>query len=161
MKTESTGGERVYGSKERKKERKKGEKKRKENMKEEERRSGKDRESERESPLAMETFPWFQCEADLKFISLFKGLFFCSRSGVFIFFFFFFLRTMTRRRRNPVFSRQLEHLLLLSSPLSNRGSGTFNFTWLHTRFLPPLQVTTGEKAHADSRQFLPFLSLPR
>lgn len=59
MKTESTGGERVCGTKERKKERKKGEKKRKENMKEEERRcrSGKDREGEHESPLAMETFP--------------------------------------------------------------------------------------------------------
>lgn len=89
------------------------------------------REGEHESPLAMETFSWFQCEADLKFISLFKGLFFCSRSRVFIFFFFFLRRTMTRRRRNPVFSlpRQLEHLLLSCSRIEGRGS--FNFTWLH------------------------------
>lgn len=36
--------------------------------------------------LAMETFSRFQCAADLKFISFFKGLFFCSRSRVLFFF---------------------------------------------------------------------------
>lgn len=38
--------------------------------------------------LPMETFSRFECAADLKFISFFKGLFFCSRSRVYFFFFF-------------------------------------------------------------------------
>lgn len=79
---------------------------------------------------AMETFSRFQCAADLKFISLFKGLFFCSRSRVFI----FFCETKMRgARRNPVFPVPNDSrgtVLLLSC---SRDS-SFNFTWMHRAF---------------------------
>lgn len=71
--------------------------------------------------LATETFSRFQCAADLKFISLFKGLFFCSRSRVFI---FFCETKMRKARRNPVFFQCLTVVEL--SSLVTVGS-SFNF----------------------------------
>lgn len=56
--------------------------------------------------LPMETFSRFECAADLKFISFFKGLFFCSRSRVFIFF-SFFCETKMRSKGIILYSRCL------------------------------------------------------
>lgn len=65
--------------------------------------------------LAMETFSRFQCAADLKFISFFKGLFFCSRSRVFIFFLF----CKTKMRSKDVILYSLSQYLTVAelSPL--------------------------------------------